>query len=270
MSSPIRILYIDDNPLDRELVRDVLEKEHGGFELVTTASHADFEAALAKGGFDLILSDFNILGFDGLQVIEAVHAKDATMPIVIVTGTGSEEIAAEALKRGAADYVIKTPKHILRLPLTIHAVLEKKHLKEDRDRLFNLSLDLLCVAGFDGYFKQHNPAWEKTLGWSNKELLSKPYLDFVHPDDREATSQATATLVDGQLVYFFENRYLCKDGAYKWISWNSYPLVDEELIFAVARDITERKRAEEALRQAEQKYRNIFENAMGGIHQTTY
>lgn len=245
----IHILYVDDSPFDRGLVLDSLEKEHGGFQVMQAASRADFETALAHGNFDLILSDFNILGFEGLQVLEAVHAKNPDLPVIIVTGTGSEEIAVEAMKRGAADYIIKTPRHIQRLPLTIQAVLDRKLLKEDRDRLFNLSLDLLCVAGFDGYFKQLNPAWERTLGWSNKELLSKPYVVFVHPDDREATSQASATLADGHLVYFFENRYLCKDGSYKWISWNSYPLVDESLMFGVARDITERKRAEEKILQ---------------------
>ncbi len=132
MNKPIRILYIDDSPFDRELVQDALEKENAGFELVITASHASFEAALAQGGFDIVLSDFNILGFDGLQVLEVVHAQDVNLPVIIVTGTGSEEIAVEALKRGASEYVIKTPAHIQRLPQTIHAVMGKKRLAEER------------------------------------------------------------------------------------------------------------------------------------------
>ena len=105
MSQPIRILYADDNALDRELVRDALEKEHGGFKLVTAASHTAFEKALAKGGFDLILSDFNILGFEGLQVLETVRAKDSNPPVVIVTGNGSEETAvAPRQAKCAADW----------------------------------------------------------------------------------------------------------------------------------------------------------------------
>jgi response regulator RpfG family c-di-GMP phosphodiesterase len=131
MSNSIRILYVDDYPLDRELVRHTLEKEHDGFDVVEAASRPAFEAAFANGEFDLILSDFNILGFEGLQVLETVHAKDANLPVVIVTGTGSEEIAVQAMKRGAADYVIKTPSHIQRLPQTIHAALEKKHLEKE-------------------------------------------------------------------------------------------------------------------------------------------
>ena len=109
MSEPIRILYVDDYPLDRELVLDALEKEHGGFKVVEAASRAEFEARLAAHDYDLVLSDFNILGFEGLQVLDAVRAKAPQVPVVIVTGTGSEEIAVEAMKRGAADYVIKTP-----------------------------------------------------------------------------------------------------------------------------------------------------------------
>ena len=134
MKDPIRILYVDDSPLDRQLVRDALEKEHGGFQVTEAASRVDFEAALVKDDFDLVLSDFNILGFEGLQVLDAVHAKDKQMPVLIVTGTGSEEIAVEAMKRGAADYIIKTPKQIQRLPIAIYAALEKKYLDEEHKR----------------------------------------------------------------------------------------------------------------------------------------
>jgi response regulator RpfG family c-di-GMP phosphodiesterase len=129
MTKLIRILYVDDYPLDRELVRDVLVKESGGFDVVEAASREDFEKALSHQSFDLVLSDFNILGFEGLQVLEEVHKRKPGLPVIIVTGTGSEEVAAEAIKRGAADYVIKSPRHIRRLPHTIQAVLEKSRLE---------------------------------------------------------------------------------------------------------------------------------------------
>ncbi|MGD0612285.1 MAG: HD domain-containing phosphohydrolase [Anaerolineales bacterium] len=180
MNQPIRVLYVDDNPLDRELVRDALEIEHGGFQVTEAASRADFESALANGEFDIVLSDFNILGFEGLQVLEAVHAKDLNLPVVLVTGTGSEQIAVEAMQGGAADYIIKKPKHIQRLPLTIHAVLEKKRqedaLRDSEERYHSLFEDSpvslweedfsavkRCVedlrkqgiADFRAYFKSH-------------------------------------------------------------------------------------------------------------------
>ncbi len=139
-------------------------------------------------------------------------------------------------------------------------VTETRRVERDRDLLFNFSLDLLCIAGFDGYFKQLNPAWEKVLGWTNGELMSTPYLDFVHPEDRQPTIDAAGGLAEGKTVITFENRYRCKDGSYRWISWNSYPLMEEKLIFADARDITERKNAEEQIaRQAKELTRSNAE-----------
>lgn len=121
------------------------------------------------------------------------------------------------------------------------------------DKIFNHSIDMLCIAGYDGYFKVLNPAWEKTLGWSNEELLSKPWIDFVHPDDVEVTNNVKSTLVDGKEIYQFENRYYCKDGSLKWLSWNSFPYPEENIIFGVARDITERKKIIEELITAKEQ-----------------
>ena len=120
-------------------------------------------------------------------------------------------------------------------------VTDTRRVALERDRLFNYSLDMLCVAGFDGYFKDVNPAWEKTLGWRPDELLSKPWLEFVHPDDLSATENALAELVEGQQVLMLTNRYRCRDGSYRWVSWNSFPLIDERMIIAVVRDVTEKK-----------------------------
>lgn len=134
-----------------------------------------------------------------------------------------------------------------RVTFTALDITARKMLEEERDRLFNLSLDMLCVAGFDGFFKQINPAWSKTLGWPETELLRRPWLDFVHSDDRAATVAAGERLMSGQPMIQFENRYRCLDGSYRWISWNSSPLLAEKLIFAVARDITEKRHMEEQL-----------------------
>jgi len=112
------------------------------------------------------------------------------------------------------------------------------------DRIFNHSMDMLCIAGFDGYFKVLNPAWTRILGWSNEELLSKPWVDFVHPDDRDNTQDIGTVIVDGKEVYQFENRYICKDGSIKWLSWNSFPYPEENIMFGVARDVTVSKQRE--------------------------
>ena len=111
----------------------------------------------------------------------------------------------------------------------------------DFRRLFNLSLDLLCIAGIDGYFKQVNPSWTRVLGWSEAELLSRPVADFMHPDDRGRTLEARAQLARGKPVRGLENRYVCKDGSYRWLSWQSSIEPTATTVFAVARDITERR-----------------------------
>ena len=113
------------------------------------------------------------------------------------------------------------------------------------DQFFDLSLDLLCIADIDGYFLRLNPAWEKILGYTREELMAKRFFDFVHPDDRARTQEALSTLASQQEVIHFENRYLCKDGTYRWLEWTSAPAGDR--IYAVARDVTERKVAEQAL-----------------------
>ncbi len=111
----------------------------------------------------------------------------------------------------------------------------------------DLSLNLLCIAGTDGYFKHVNPAWETTFGFTREELLSRPYLEFVHPDDRGTTTAEAAKLASGCNTVSFENRYRCKDGSYKWLLWSAVVRTERGLIYAIAADITERKREDARL-----------------------
>ena len=127
------------------------------------------------------------------------------------------------------------------------AIRERRMTEEELDQLFTVSLDMLCIAGFDGYFKRINPAWEKTLGIPIEELLAKPFTEFVHPDDRDRTAAESEKLDEGEQVISFENRYRCDDGSYRWLLWNATPSPDSKLIFAVARDVTQRKEAERRL-----------------------
>lgn len=122
-----------------------------------------------------------------------------------------------------------------------------EYAERDFALFFDMSVDMLCIAGFDGYFKRLNPAWERTLGWSIEDLLSRPWLDFVHPEDVNSTVAAGDYLMSGRILFTFENRYRCKDGSYRWISWSSFPVAERELIYAVARDVTDRRRAETEL-----------------------
>jgi PAS domain S-box-containing protein len=112
------------------------------------------------------------------------------------------------------------------------------------DRFFALSIDMLCIAHFNGYFKRLNPAWEKTLGFSSEELKSTAMFEFVHPEDRERSLDQNRRVRSGGQALAFENRYRCKDGSYKWLLWNATADLKHQLIYSVAHDITERKKAE--------------------------
>ncbi len=271
MSDPIRILYVDDYPLDRKLVRDALEKEHEGFRVTEAASRQEFEALLAEGDYDLILSDFNILGFEGLEVIDAVRAKDPRVPVVIVTGTGTEEVAVEAMKRGATDYVIKTPEHTRRLPHTIQAAIEKKRLRDERKRaeealrksrnlmqsVIDGSPDQMMLIDRDYGILLANRAVRDVLG--GEDLVSgsltchqishhrdTPCEGVEHPCPLEHVIATKAPVTVTHTHYDAEGNVVYSEV-------NAAPIFDEagEVIQIIesSRDITQRVRAEEALRQ---------------------
>jgi len=143
---------------------------------------------------------------------------------------------------------------------------ERRRAEEELNRFFTLSLDMLCVAGFDGYFKRLNPAWQRTLGYSEEELLARPYMDFVHPDDRDATVvEARKQSEEGLEIIYFENRYRHKDGTLRWLLWTSTPFPQQQVVYAAARDITERKAAEETMasyaRELEDSQRELEDQA---------
>jgi two-component system sensor histidine kinase/response regulator len=124
------------------------------------------------------------------------------------------------------------------------------------DTFFNVALDLLCIAGTDGRFRRLNGAWERTLGFTRDELMAGTFFDLIHPDDRNSTLNAVATLASQKEVVNFVNRYRCKDGTYRWIEWRSVPAGN--VIYAAARDITERRKIETATRENEAILRSFL------------
>ena len=118
-------------------------------------------------------------------------------------------------------------------------------IRDLQARFFDLSIDMLCFLDFSGYFKRLNPAWERVLGFSRAELMAKPFIEFVHPDDRERTLAQNGRVRGGGQARFFENRYVCRDGSYRWLLWNATPDHEQQVIYGLARDITEIKRAQE-------------------------
>jgi len=124
----------------------------------------------------------------------------------------------------------------------------RQRVLEERDRFFDVSIDMLATANADGYFIRLNPAWTETLGYDLEELRGRPFIDFVHPDDRDATNAEAARQVnEGQTVLNFQNRYRHRDGSYRWLEWTSTPSADGTRLYAMARDITARKQEDERL-----------------------
>jgi PAS domain S-box-containing protein len=115
----------------------------------------------------------------------------------------------------------------------------------DLELFFNMSPDLLCIAGYDGYFKKINPTVSKTLGYTNEELFAKPIDTFVHPEDRAITAKKRQSIIKNVPLLNFENRYLTKDGEVVWLSWTSMPIKSKKVVFAIAKNITHKKKLEE-------------------------
>ncbi len=147
---------------------------------------------------------------------------------------------------------------------------ERLDAEQERDRFFNLSIDMLAIGSFDGYFTRLNPAFEQILGFTNAELMARPFIDFVHPDDRAHTIAGAQSLTQGDRVVNFENRYRCKDGSYRWISWSAMPYVQSNAWYAIGHDITDRQQIDRDLRESQDRLRAGIEVAGVGLARFDY
>ncbi|OFX83804.1 MAG: hypothetical protein A2W99_03050 [Bacteroidetes bacterium GWF2_33_16] len=283
MKTKIRILHVDDSVHDRILVLDALEKEHGEYEVVSADNRITFEKLLSEGEFDLVLSDFNILGFDGLQVLNVVKSQRPDLPVIIVTGTGSEEIAIQAMKMGAADYVIKSVKHIQALSPTIKSVLEhkeliKKHnealeLLKENEQLFKTLIEEAPVGIFKTDIKGDttyvSPRWCEISGLNFQEAKGKGWLNAVYPDDKNRLAEEWQNALENNSPSVVEYRFLRPDGTISWVSGKAVPQKDDsgKLIgyIGTASDITERKQAEEDLKESEEKFKSYIQHSPLGV-----
>jgi len=161
------------------------------------------------------------------------------------TLTPAQKTSLALLGRQASSH-LQASRHLARRD---RLVVEKENQIAEQDRLFTMSQSLLCIAGDDGYFKRINPMFQETLGFTEAELLASPIIEFVHPDDRLATLASRESISRGTLTPNFENRYRRKDGSYRWLQWNTVSDAESGVKYAAAHDITERKRAEEQVRE---------------------
>jgi len=274
----VNILLVDDSPakllaletiladLDQNLV-----KAHSGEEALRHLLRQDFAA---------ILLDVSMPGMDGFETAEMIRRRKRSeyTPIIFISAICQNETDAfKGYSLGAVDYIFTPVPEVLRAKVAVFVELFKKteevkrqsellrqieqrkylsrladaaerlEVETQRNRFFTLSVDMLAIAGFDSYFRQLNPTWEKILGYSNEELKAKPFIEFIHHEDQAATLEEIEKLTTGAPSTYFENRYLCKDGSSKWLGWTAASFAAEGLVYIFARDITERKQAEETI-----------------------
>jgi len=268
MKTPIRVLQIDDNRLDRELVGDALADE--GFHVVEASTRKELEALITKQEFDIVLSDFNILGLTGLDVIDIIKNLKPGLPVILVTGTGSEEVAVAALKKGAADYVIKSPKHIRRLPNAITTVLEQKEtrdaLRESENRYRALIENLPTVSwesDGQGRISFISPSVERIYGYTPQEIYDAGetlWLGRIHPDDRASVRQAVEKLLADAEEMDVEYRIQRKDGQWIWLqdrSGHVYEKDGKRYACGAFMDITNRKQAQAEIMRNQGQLRSL-------------
>ncbi len=275
MNLPLRILHLEDDPDYAELVRSLLEKEGLQVELVVAGNGADFEAALAQGEFDIVLADYLLPDYNGLQALQAAREKCPDTPFLLVSGTIGEQAAIESLKAGATDYVLKQwPERLV--PAVLRAVQEAQeragrhrveHELVRREKYFRAltehALDILTILNQEGVYLYNSPSVRRVLGYEPKELEGQNAFGLVHPEDLPRVRQAFAYgLSHPDQTVTLDFRFRHKDGSWRYLeAVGQSRLDDPDIAGAIVhcRDVSDRKKAEEDLRESENQYRLIFD-----------
>jgi PAS domain S-box-containing protein len=241
-----RILIVADNPAaGRRLETRVTGI---GFDVTVVASvSGDGIRDAADAAPDLGLVAMPLPGATSLAATADAIRRGRPVPVVFMGPAAHEASVTDA---GLADpyAYVATPVGDRELRTNLELALcrsEAGKAVHELEGFFAVSLDMFCFLDFSGYFKRLNPAWERVLGFSRAELMARPFIEFVHPDDRERTLQQNKRVRSGDQAIGFENRYLCKDGSYRWLLWSSTKDSEGRVVYAAARDITARKLAEE-------------------------
>ncbi len=243
------VLVVDDNRDLREYLAGLLQ-EHYAVE--TAADGREALDAIRRRKPAVVISDVMMPNLDGLGLIRELRADPALagVRIILLSARAGEEATVGGLEAGADEYLVK-PFSARELQARVRTNIQLTQQRQIFDRFFALSPDMLAIANPDGQFTYVSSSFE-SLGYSRQELTSRPFLDFVHPEDKEETAREAGRLARGDKTTDFENRYVCKDGSYRWLSWRVVP--DEGgMLYATARDVTEVKRAYELLARAQEE-----------------
>ncbi len=276
MNSPLRILYLEDDPKDAELVQTMLEAEGVDCLVTRVETRVDFLASLEQDGFDLILADYSLPSFDGISALKLAVNKRPELPFIFVSGTMGEEVAIEALKIGATDYVLKTRLSRI-LPSVQRALREGQERAERTFAEEALRRSEAYLSGAQRLSQTGSVGWKLSNGelyWSEEtyrifayERTTKPtvelFLQRVHPEDVAPVKQIVERAAQDKKDYEHKYRLLMPDGSIKYVHFVAHALTDVsgdiEFVGAVM-DETAAKKAEEALRLSEEQWRDVFEN----------
>jgi PAS domain S-box-containing protein len=261
VKSPLRILLLEDDTRDAELIQELLEADHFVCEVTRVQTRAEFVAGLDDPRIDLILADYKLPSFDGLSALELALDARADLPFIFVSGSLGEEVAIEALKIGATDYVVKS--RLSRLaPSVLRALREARERAERKKAEEALRRSEMYLSEAQRLSHTGSFGWEPASGkiyWSDEsyrifgcEPTIQPTvqtaLDRTHPDDRMRLQQILDRAAIERGEYFAEHRVLMADGSVKYVRAVAHPSTGEDpqsfVFVGAVMDVTERKRAE--------------------------
>lgn len=262
-SGVVKALIVDDNGDDRRLAARELQREIPNLEITEAASEAAFETAFFRGGFDVVVTDYQLMWSDGLKLLERVKRRWPDVPVIMFTGSGSEEVAVQAMKTGVHDYVLKAPRHFGKLRSSVHMALQlrarSRALAEAEER-YKMLFDTVPVGLFrctpSGKILDANPALASILGIRDrKQLLQASFADW-HPAPGEFVNWREKVEREGS-VASVECQFLTRSGAVRWVEIHARALrdpADHQIIYeGSVEDITERKQAEQEREKLIQK-----------------
>jgi PAS domain S-box-containing protein len=273
MDEKVAILLFEDNLGDTALIEEMLEEfADFPYELKNVETLNEGLSLLEEFSFDVIITDLRLPDSDGIDTFLDIHARNSRIPTIILTASNDEKIVIDAVKKGAQDYLIKGQADGRLLKRSIQYSIERKKAETKIQILANImesSNDAIITKSLDGIITSWNKGAEQVYGYSAKEIIGRP-ISIIEPDSfKGEIEQLSEMIKQGEKIYNYETSRLGKNGTKIDVSITISPVFDIRgkltAISSIARDITESRRAEEKLRESEEKYRNIIETTNEGI-----
>jgi len=271
VNGALRILHLEDDPDSSELVRSLLDKEGISAELVLVSCRAEFESVVRCDQFDIVLADYLLPGYTGLEALQFFRQKCRETPFLLVSGTIGEQAAIESLRSGATDYVLKQwPDRLVpALRRAVQEAAERKQRRQaetellSREKYFRAltenTLDTLTILSREGVYLYNNPSLKRVLGYDPLEVAGHNAFPMVHPEDLEKAKAALSQAIEQpERTVQLEMRFRHKDGSWRWLEAVGQSHLDDPEIGGIvinSRDITDRKTAEAGVRSLESQLR---------------